>query len=54
MSQLYFSGLMNNTVIDWFLPWPQQALLAVAHSFLGLYFASDEALLFHLDVIRFS
>ncbi|CAG08487.1 unnamed protein product, partial [Tetraodon nigroviridis] len=30
-----FPGLMNNTVIDWFLPWPQQALLAVAQSFLG-------------------
>uniref|UniRef100_A0A3Q1G9E8 Dynein axonemal heavy chain 10 n=1 Tax=Acanthochromis polyacanthus TaxID=80966 RepID=A0A3Q1G9E8_9TELE len=26
--------LMNNTVIDWFLPWPPQALLAVAQSFL--------------------
>ncbi|XP_061907301.1 dynein axonemal heavy chain 10-like isoform X1 [Entelurus aequoreus] len=30
-----FPGLMNNTVIDWFLPWPPQALLAVAESFLG-------------------
>uniref|UniRef100_A0A3B3TNK4 Dynein axonemal heavy chain 10 n=1 Tax=Poecilia latipinna TaxID=48699 RepID=A0A3B3TNK4_9TELE len=30
-----FPGLMNNTVIDWFLPWPPQALQAVAHSFLG-------------------
>ncbi|XP_042277329.1 dynein axonemal heavy chain 10 isoform X2 [Thunnus maccoyii] len=30
-----FPGLMNNTVIDWFLPWPPQALLAVAQSFLG-------------------
>lgn len=26
---------MNNTVIDWFLPWPPQALLAVAETFLG-------------------
>uniref|UniRef100_A0A3Q3B280 Dynein axonemal heavy chain 10 n=1 Tax=Kryptolebias marmoratus TaxID=37003 RepID=A0A3Q3B280_KRYMA len=26
--------LMNNTVIDWFLPWPPQALHAVAQSFL--------------------
>uniref|UniRef100_A0A3Q3E3F5 Dynein axonemal heavy chain 10 n=1 Tax=Labrus bergylta TaxID=56723 RepID=A0A3Q3E3F5_9LABR len=33
-----FPGLMNNTVIDWFLPWPPQALLAVAQSFLGVYF----------------
>ena len=31
----FFSGLMNNTVIDWFLPWPPQALYAVAESFLG-------------------
>ncbi|XP_077600352.1 dynein axonemal heavy chain 10-like [Stigmatopora nigra] len=30
-----FPGLMNNTVIDWFFPWPPQALLAVAESFLG-------------------
>ncbi|XP_028270606.1 dynein heavy chain 10, axonemal isoform X2 [Parambassis ranga] len=30
-----FPGLMNNTVIDWFMPWPPQALLAVAQSFLG-------------------
>ncbi|XP_069565682.1 dynein axonemal heavy chain 10 [Brachyistius frenatus] len=30
-----FPGLMNNTVIDWYLPWPPQALLAVAQSFLG-------------------
>lgn len=33
---MFFSGLMNNTVIDWFLPWPPQALLAVAQSFLGV------------------
>ncbi|XP_068162278.1 dynein axonemal heavy chain 10 [Antennarius striatus] len=30
-----FPGLMNNTVIDWFLPWPPEALLAVAQNFLG-------------------
>ncbi|KAG8456021.1 hypothetical protein GDO86_001999 [Hymenochirus boettgeri] len=30
-----FPGLVNNTGIDWFLPWPQQALYAVAKSFLG-------------------
>ncbi|XP_068610937.1 dynein axonemal heavy chain 10 [Brachionichthys hirsutus] len=30
-----FPGLMNNTVIDWFLPWPPEALLAVAQCFLG-------------------
>uniref|UniRef100_A0A4X2JQB9 Dynein axonemal heavy chain 10 n=1 Tax=Vombatus ursinus TaxID=29139 RepID=A0A4X2JQB9_VOMUR len=30
-----FPGLVNNTGIDWYLPWPPQALFAVAHSFLG-------------------
>ncbi|CAH2295752.1 dynein heavy chain 10, axonemal [Pelobates cultripes] len=30
-----FPGLVNNTGIDWFLPWPPQALYAVAKSFLG-------------------
>lgn len=28
-------GLVNNTGIDWFMPWPPQALHAVAKSFLG-------------------
>ncbi len=26
---------MNNTVIDWFEPWPEQALESVAATFLG-------------------
>ncbi|XP_009299843.1 dynein axonemal heavy chain 10 [Danio rerio] len=30
-----FPGLVNNTSIDWFSPWPLQALYAVAKSFLG-------------------
>ena len=30
-----FPGLVNGTVIDWFLPWPVQALEAVASTFLG-------------------
>uniref|UniRef100_A0A8C2U8V4 Dynein axonemal heavy chain 10 n=1 Tax=Coturnix japonica TaxID=93934 RepID=A0A8C2U8V4_COTJA len=30
-----FPGLVNNTGIDWFLPWPSQALYAVAKSFVG-------------------
>ena len=29
-----FPGLVNNTSIDWFMPWPQQALFAVASRFL--------------------
>ncbi|KAK2497325.1 hypothetical protein MC885_009648 [Smutsia gigantea] len=30
-----FPGLVNNTGIDWLMPWPPQALHAVAESFLG-------------------
>ncbi|KAJ7419933.1 Dynein heavy chain 10, axonemal [Willisornis vidua] len=30
-----FPGLVNNTGIDWFLPWPPQALFAVAQSSVG-------------------
>ncbi|XP_077995609.1 dynein axonemal heavy chain 10-like isoform X2 [Glandiceps talaboti] len=30
-----FPGLVNNCSIDWFMPWPQQALEAVANSFLA-------------------
>ena len=29
-----FPALINNTVIDWFHPWPQEALLSVASKFL--------------------
>ncbi len=29
-----FPGLVNNTMINWFPPWPEQALLAVADAFL--------------------
>jgi dynein heavy chain len=30
-----FPGLVNNTVIDWFFPWPEEALQAVANHFLA-------------------
>ena len=30
-----FPGLVNNTTIDWFQPWPEQALYAVASVFLA-------------------
>ncbi|XP_047141246.1 dynein axonemal heavy chain 10 isoform X1 [Hydra vulgaris] len=30
-----FPGLVNNTSIDWFMPWPRQALFAVASKFLA-------------------
>ncbi|RKO97568.1 hypothetical protein CAUPRSCDRAFT_10766 [Caulochytrium protostelioides] len=29
-----FPGLVNNTVIDWFTPWPEQALISVAQAYL--------------------
>lgn len=29
-----FPGLVNNTIIDWFPPWPEQALFSVADAFL--------------------
>jgi len=28
-------GLINNAIIDWFLPWPEQALYAVSTSLLA-------------------
>ncbi|CAF0863178.1 unnamed protein product [Rotaria sordida] len=30
-----FPGLINNAIIDWFLPWPEQALYAVSTSLLS-------------------
>jgi dynein heavy chain len=30
-----FPGLVNNAIIDWFMPWPEQALFAVATSYLS-------------------
>lgn len=30
-----FPGMVNNTVIDWFEPWPEQALQSVASVFLA-------------------
>jgi hypothetical protein len=30
-----FPALVNSTVIDWFQPWPEDALLSVGQRFLG-------------------
>jgi dynein heavy chain len=30
-----FPGMINNCVVDWFFPWPEKALVAVAHQLLA-------------------
>lgn len=30
-----FPGLITNTIVDWFFPWPEDALTAVANNFMG-------------------
>ena len=30
-----FPGLISNTNVDWFFPWPEDALAAVADNFMG-------------------
>ncbi|VEL10774.1 unnamed protein product [Protopolystoma xenopodis] len=30
-----FPGIVNNTTIDWFFPWPEQALYAVIEVFIS-------------------
>jgi dynein heavy chain len=30
-----FPGLISNTNVDWFFPWPEDALTAVANNFMG-------------------
>lgn len=39
-----FPALINCTVIDWFQPWPQDALLAVAKKFLNELELGDEVI----------
>ncbi|TGZ60763.1 hypothetical protein CRM22_008363 [Opisthorchis felineus] len=34
-----FPGVVNNTTIDWFFPWPEQALYAVVRAFIPLDYA---------------
>lgn len=33
-----FPALFNACTIDWFLPWPEEALVSVSHSFLGEFY----------------
>lgn len=55
---------MNNTTIDWFFPWPEQALYAVAEVFVSPEFQlvpdqyrkaiTDQIVATHLSVHRYS
>jgi dynein heavy chain len=38
----YFPGLVSNTNIDWFFPWPEDALTAVANNFMGAVELEDD------------
>jgi dynein heavy chain, axonemal len=37
-----YPALINNTTIDWFMPWPEEALIEVATKFLGPIDLPDE------------
>lgn len=57
-----FPGLISNTIVDWFFPWPEDALTAVANTFMGtVELADDEKqkvtehlVMVHLSVQRYS
>jgi dynein heavy chain len=38
-----FPGLISNTIVDWFFPWPEDALTAVAFNFMGSVELEDDA-----------
>lgn len=58
----YFPGLVSNTNIDWFFPWPEDALTAVANNFMGTVELEDDQrqkvvdhlVMVHLSVQKFS
>jgi len=37
-----FPGLISNTNVDWFFPWPEDALTAVANNFMGTVELEDD------------
>ena len=37
-----FPGLISNTNVDWFFPWPEDALTAVANNFMGAVELEDD------------
>lgn len=58
----FFPGLVSNTNIDWFFPWPEDALMAVANNFMtSVELEADERqkvtdhlVMVHLSVQKFS
>jgi dynein heavy chain len=46
-----FPALINCTVIDWFQPWPYEALMSVADSFLKDTDMGDQSI--HQAVVKF-
>jgi len=57
-----FPGLISNTNVDWFFPWPEDALTAVANNFMGAVDLEEEQrekvtshlVMVHLSVQKFS
>jgi dynein heavy chain len=57
-----FPGLISNTSVDWFFPWPEDALTAVASNFMGAVeleediksLVTQHLVLVHLSVQKFS
>jgi dynein heavy chain len=57
-----FPGLISNTSVDWFFPWPEDALTAVANTFMGGVQLTDDdrtkvtqhLVLVHLSVQKYS
>lgn len=58
----FFPGLVSNTNIDWFFPWPEDALTAVANNFMTSVElepeerskVTDHLVMVHLSVQKFS
>lgn len=52
-----FPGLISNTIVDWFFPWPEDALTAVANNFMGAVELEDderEKVITHLVMVHLS
>jgi dynein heavy chain len=52
-----FPGLISNTTVDWFFPWPEDALTAVSEAFMGnVELEADEkaSVIKHLVVVHLS